>query len=134
MRYRARAESGASADGLLRFNNDSSASYFVQTLRGTAGLGSAATLATQTAGNIFSVPDTDDTFEGYGVIKVNYYRQGTFQRTAFCEFVLSSASGTTVGQFGAFWTGSDPVTQITFTLSTAADFKEGSIFSLYGIT
>jgi hypothetical protein len=134
IRFRARIESGAAGDGTLRFNNDSGANYFVEVIRGVAGLGSAATLASVTSGNIFSMPDTDDTFEAYGVIKVNYYCNGTFQRSAFSEYCCSASSGTNVGQFMAGWTGSDAVTSIQLTTSTAADFKEGSIFSLYGIT
>jgi len=134
--FRARSEGGSSADIQLRFNNDSGANYFVEVVRGVAGLASAATLASQTAGNIASVPQTSaaETFDAHGLIKIPYYATGTVDRVAFSEYALSTASGTQVGQFGAYWTGTTAVSRVQLILSTAADFKEGSIFSLYGIT
>jgi len=75
------------------------------------------------AGHI-TIPDymTDDKFRP--IVFANYYDAlGAFEVPDGWAFV----SG------GGIWEDQDPVTEIDFTLENAASFREGTVFSLYGV-
>jgi len=128
----ARSE-GAANDILLRFNNDSAANYRLEVLRGSGSSASAATLSAQTAANIASVPATGSGYDAHGKILFPYYATGAFNRLAVSSYGLYDGSNSQVGAFSAQWSSTSAVTRITLFIS-GTDIKQGSIFSLYGIT
>ncbi len=125
---------GSATDLLMRFNNDSGANYHLQVDRGTGSSANAATVASQTSGNITSVPATGDGQPGRFKIHVPYYSEAFFKKMAFSEYGnWTSTSTITVGQFAVAWTGTAAISRVTLFLPSI-DLKEGSTVSLYGIT
>lgn len=131
--YAARSE-GTATDLMLRFNNDSGANYGVEVLRGGGTGASAATVAGSTSANIVSIAATGGTYDGMGKIMVPYYATGAFTRTAISEYALHDGTNRVVGTFAGFWSSTAAVTRITLFTQSGSDVKEGSIFSLYGVT
>ena len=128
----ARSE-GAANDMLLRFNNDSGANYRLEVLRGTGATASAATLSAQTAANIASLPATGSGYDAHGKILFPYYATGAFNRIAVCNYGLYDGTNSNVGTFSGQWSSTAAVTRITLFIS-GVDIKQGSVFSLYGVT
>jgi hypothetical protein len=136
---RGRSTVGATNDLVnVRFNNDSSAIYDYQYLRGNNGTASAAGSAAQTsfaAGNIAGATSTANVadmvdFTVYG------YAQTTFDKVVKGTYSIkqsNSATGFFVNEINGWYRSTSAITRVDVILGSG-NFAGGTVVSLYGIS
>lgn len=124
---------------LVRFNNDTTASYDWQRVYGNAASASAAeTLgATSFAAGFVPGASAAANFAGAVVIHIPNYAGTLFNKTVISSVTAYEGSATGnvyAGQWGGGWRSSAAINRVTVLPGGGANFKAGSRLTLYGIS
>lgn len=130
IKWVAQTENASAENLVMRFNNDSGGNY----TWGQADVmaGGTANAGGQTSGVIGVLPATGDTNPSLGEIRINGYARTVFTKVARGEVHGFYSGSHRMPLSHTFWNNTAAITRVT--LFAASDVKEGSVFTLYGIT
>lgn len=127
-------ENVAAQNLLVRFNSDTGANYtfqgqFISNAAGTASEGLAQT------STIFAIcSGTGESFPMSFTATIPQYAGTSFNKVFHAEWGGFYASHNQLGQFSGTWASTAAITTLTLFSGGSSDIKQGSVFSLYGIS
>lgn len=121
----------------IRFNNDSGANYFWQSLKGFATNVQAADSTGQTSGQVgdFPAASASANIPGALTLEIPNYAGTVFEKAAFGVYVgrsSASSSNQYLTEVGFAWGSTAAISRIT-AFPAAGNFIAGTVATLYGL-
>lgn len=118
----------------MKINNDGTSGNYQTTVRAYSlnGTLDGSGVAPTSSGGWVGLLNTSTNYMGTGEINVPDYVRTVFQKGYFGVWAdLTAFNGVFAGSFGGFWKDNSAINRLTF--STANNFLDNSVFTLYGL-